>query len=53
MTYTEAHKRAMKKWREKNAETYREKARSDMTKYRAKWREYNIEAKRLSSIDFN
>jgi hypothetical protein len=53
MTYTEAHKRAMKKWREKNADTYREKTRSDMAKHRAKWREYTMEAKRLSAIDFD
>jgi hypothetical protein len=53
MVYTPAHAKAIKKWREKNAETYREKARTDMAKHRAKWREYNIEAKRLSAIEFD
>lgn len=53
MAYTEAHKRAMKKWREKNADFYREKARNDMAKHRAKWREFIIETKRLLAIEFD
>jgi len=53
MAYTEAQKRAMKKWREKNADSYREKTRNNMAKHRAKWREYTLESKRLMAIDFD
>jgi len=50
MPYTLAHKKAMKKWRDNNLEYTREKARENMTKYRAKWREFWNESKRLLSI---
>ncbi len=52
MTYTESNKRAIKKWREKNLEYTREKARESMAKFRAKWYLYIIESKRLMSINY-
>lgn len=51
-TYTPAHARAMKKYREKNLELNREITREQVKRHRAKWREYSLETRRLSMIDF-
>ena len=51
MPYTPAHAKAMKKWREKNLDTTREKNLSHVKRYREKWRDFKLETKRLSMID--
>ncbi len=53
MVYSKAHGKAMKKWRQKNVEVCREKTRLQMAKYRAKWREFWNESKRLLSINID
>lgn len=50
-SYTEAHKRAMKKYRNKDIELHREMTRLQVKRHRDKWRGYSHELKRLSMID--
>ena len=50
MSYTEAQKRANKKWRTNNPE-YNQKMVHYVTKSRLKWRSYFKETKRLRSVD--
>lgn len=49
-SYTEAHKRAMKKYRNKDIELHREMTRLQVKRHRDKWKGYSQELKRLSMI---
>lgn len=47
---SQAKKDALKRWRQKNIESTREKTREQVKRNREKWYEYKIETKRLCNI---
>lgn len=51
MPYSQALNRAVKKYRNKNIEVYREKSKEYVRISRLKWKDYKNETKRLMSID--
>ena len=50
MPYTEAVRRAVLKYRQKNRDTIAPKVAEQVSKHRLKWKSYTDEIKRLSKI---
>lgn len=50
-SYTPAHARAMRKYREKNVDLFRQTTRDQVRRHREKWRDYTLETRRLCLIN--